>query len=106
MDDPTWREEFHGPGVTATVRCNWGRCLVEVLLERDHTQRVGQVQFEVLLQSRDQRGLPRGAPALVCAMQIPLRLRPDGKMLGGHGWLPPEMGAALVRRCHFRVTPC
>ena len=106
MDNQPWREEFHGPGITATVRCNRGRCLLEVCLERRLHPQAVRVQVEVLLQPRDQRGLPRSSPALICDLTFPLRLKPNGKMMAGHSWLPPELDATLVCRCHFRVTPC
>ena len=96
MDDQPWREEYHGSGVWITVRCGRGRCLVEVWLEQRLHPRAEHVKLDVLLQPRDQRGLPRGSPATLCDLQIPLRLRPNGESLGGHAWLPAEMGSALL----------
>lgn len=99
----SWRQEYHGPGTRLSVRCGRGRCLLEFAQELNGGLALGPANVEILLQPRDDRGLPQGSPAVLCDLEIPLHARTDGAA-AGHRWLPPSLGADLIRRCHFRLA--
>jgi hypothetical protein len=90
-----WNEQ----GVGLLLSCASGTCLVEVTLPDDDRTTAG---VEVLLQPRDERGLPDSSPIRLGSEQVVFVRRPDGRRQGRF-WLPPGVSPRLARDCHFRL---
>jgi len=97
--------EFFGPGVEVRLTGHDPRCHLEVLVDTRVHRGTDAVRLEVLFQPRDERGLPRGAPAVLYASQWTLRPLASDTGSVAEGWLPRALTTELAHRCYCRVAP-
>ena len=96
-------EVYHGDdGIELQLDCAEGSCLAEITVPSD----LPWAEVEVLLQPRDERGLPCGPPIRVDQQSLPLSPLPDGQGGLGRFWMPGGISPETAQQCHFRVSPC
>ena len=105
MSDNTEHLSFYSRGIEAELDEHGLRCRLLVSVDVRMHDGADAIHLEVLFQSRDERGLASGAPAVLYASTWPLR-PPDAQGTAtAEGWLPRALEPGLARRCHYRVTP-
>lgn len=105
MSDSTEHLSFHGHGIEAELEEHGPRCRLLVSVDVRLHDGADAIRLEVLFQSRDGRGLPGGAPAVLYASTWALRPPDAHGTATAEGWLPRALEPGLARRCYYRVTP-
>jgi hypothetical protein len=88
------------------LACGGNSCGVDLTVD-DGAEEKGSsaVRFEVIYQPRNERGLAAGLARLLYETKVPLQSQPGSPRRYGHVELPYRLPPALLRECHFRVSP-
>ncbi|MCA9171963.1 MAG: hypothetical protein KDB23_30055 [Planctomycetales bacterium] len=98
----TWHSEA---GTVLRLTCQGGTCRLEVSgggLTKEREREVVK-SVEVLIQPRDERGLPRGPACSLLLARLNIRWRTDPGLWFGWIGLPERLAPSTLLECHYRL---
>ena len=98
LQQQRWHDD---EGRQLIVTCGDTGCLTEITVPGN---RRSKMTAEVLIQPRNDRGLPTGPVVVLCQTDVDLVPLPGWKRLVGRFWLPQGIRWQSAVNCYFRLA--